>query len=190
MAGEAMGLRSHTAAPIPGNDGQPRAPLLLAPNIPGSGAAPRSGRLTMPSGFTEFPNFAPFPVAPLLSWDGVDEMTAMLRELRDLDNRLDRGIITQSEYALRRQALIESVDDASTGFIKVAAAPARKPPTATRKRNSASTTWGLGTIICLFVVGACLLLSELLFANLNLALPLGVTVLAALTVALLRSLEE
>jgi hypothetical protein len=151
----------------------------------------------MPSGFTEFPNFAPFPVAPLLPWDGVDEMTAMLRELRDLDNRLDRGLITQSEYALRRQALIESVDDASTGFVEVAAAPARKPSdirrkpqTPSRKRSGGSMTWGLGTIICMIVVGASLLLSELIFADLNLALTLGVTVLAALTVALLRSLEE
>jgi hypothetical protein len=112
-------------------------------------------------------------------------MTAMLRDLRDLDSRFDRGLMTDAEYKLQRAALLNSVDDASPDFV-----PARPPKPRRPRRRGGSFLWGLGTVVCMVVIGASLILSELLFADLNLALTLGVTVLAALTIALLRSLEE
>lgn len=116
-------------------------------------------------------------------------MTAILRELRTLDERLARNDITDVEYQAQRAALIESVDVVEPVFVAGSASSARAAPqTAPQKKGSMS--WGLGIVICLGVVGVCLCLAMLTFADFNLALTLGVTVLAALSVALLRNLEE
>ena len=45
-------------------------------------------------------------------------------------------------------------------------------------------------MICLLVMGLCLSLTLLFLPNINLALTLGVTILAALCVALLQEKEE
>lgn len=112
-------------------------------------------------------------------------MTAILRDLRRLDERLARKDITDVEYLAQRAELIESVDVVETEFVETGD-PAR--PVA--PQQSGSMSWTLGIVICLGVVGVCLCLAMLTFADFNLALTLGVTVLAALSVALLRSLEE
>lgn len=112
-------------------------------------------------------------------------MTAILRDLRRLDERLARKDITDVEYLAQRAELIESVDVVETEFVETGD-PAR--PVA--QQQSGSMSWTLGIVICLGVVGVCLCLAMLTFADFNLALTLGVTVLAALSVALLRSLEE
>ncbi|MBW4706451.1 SHOCT domain-containing protein [Roseobacter sp. YSTF-M11] len=112
-------------------------------------------------------------------------MTAILKDLRELDTRLARGEITDVEYTAQRALLIESVDVVDTDFVATGS-PAPPPET----ELSGSMTWGLGIVICLGVIGLCLCFAMLVFGDMNLALTLGVTILAALTVALFRSLEE
>ncbi|WP_298968337.1 SHOCT domain-containing protein [uncultured Roseobacter sp.] len=112
-------------------------------------------------------------------------MTAILKELRDLDAQLARGDITDAAYMAQRAALIDSVDVVEPEFVTTGAAVSEPVP-----QKSGATLWGLGLIICLAVLGTCLCLAMLTFADFNLALTLGVTVLAALTVALFRNLEE
>lgn len=112
-------------------------------------------------------------------------MTAILKDLRELDARLARGDITDVEYTAQRAALIDSVDVVETEFVETGA-PAAPP----EQRLSGSMTWGFGIVICLGIIGVCLCFAMLVFGDMNLALTLGVTILAALTVALFRSLEE
>lgn len=112
-------------------------------------------------------------------------MTAILKELRELDTRLARGEITDVQYTAQRAILIDSVDVVEPDVVD-AGSPAQPP----EKKLSGSMTWGFGMVICLGVIGVCLCFAMLVFGDLNLALTLGVTILAALTVALFRSLEE
>lgn len=112
-------------------------------------------------------------------------MTAILKELRELDARLARGDLTDVEYMAQRATLIESVDVVEPQLVD-APEPVSEPKT----KLSGSMTWGFGVVICLGVVGVCLCFAMLVFGDVNLALTLGVTILAALTVALFRSLEE
>ncbi|MDW3224134.1 MAG: SHOCT domain-containing protein [Paracoccaceae bacterium] len=112
-------------------------------------------------------------------------MTAILRELRTLDERLAREDISDAEYQAQRAALIDSVDVVEPEFVGT---PTRGQHVTPQKTGFMS--WTLGIVICLGVVGVCLCLAMLTFADFNLALTLGVTVLAALSIALLRSLEE
>ena len=112
-------------------------------------------------------------------------MTAILKDLRELDARLARGDITDVEYTAQRAALIDSVDVVDTEFVDTT-----RPATPPEPKLSGSMTWGFGIIICLGIIGVCLCFAMLIFGDTNLALTLGVTILAALTVALFRSLEE
>ncbi|GFE49075.1 hypothetical protein So717_08280 [Roseobacter cerasinus] len=112
-------------------------------------------------------------------------MTAILKDLRELDARLARGDINDVEYTAQRAALIDSVDVVETEFVPV------DIPERPRDRELSSTmTWGFGLVLCLGIIGVCLCFALLFFGDINLALTLGVTILAALTVALFRSLEE
>ncbi|MGZ2259480.1 SHOCT domain-containing protein [Roseobacter sp. A03A-229] len=113
-------------------------------------------------------------------------MTAILKDLRELDARLARGDITDVEYTAQRAALIDSVDVVDTEFVVETDTSAPTP----EKPLSGSMTWGFGIVICLGIIGVCLCFAMLIFGDMNLALTLGVTILAALTVALFRSLEE
>lgn len=112
-------------------------------------------------------------------------MTAILRELRTLEERLARKDITDAQYRAQRLEILESVDVVEPNFVETTA-----EPTPMIVRPPGSMSWTLGIIICLGVVGICLCLAMLTFADFNLALTLGVTLLAALSVALLRGLEE
>ena len=110
-------------------------------------------------------------------------MTAILTEIRRLEEQRDRGDITGAEYATRRDNLLDAVEVAETHFDM---GPASDAPA---RRNSGNVL-GLGLVVGLGIMGACVGLTLLLLPDLNLALTLGVTVLAALTIALFRALDD
>lgn len=110
-------------------------------------------------------------------------MTALLNEIRNLDERLNRGELTPDEYARRREAALQSVETVETEFA-TSTAPRRRE----RAANSSSAVT-LSITIALGVMALCAGLILLFLPDLNLALTLGVTVLAALSVALLRDPE-
>ena len=116
-------------------------------------------------------------------------MTAMLRNIRDLDARLKRGEITAEEFATRRAALLKAADVIETEYEAVTV-----PPQAPDKpRNAAPVSpnaIGFSIVVCLGVMGLSIALILALLQDLNLALTLGVTVLAALVVALFRTLDD
>ncbi len=109
-------------------------------------------------------------------------MTAMLNELRALDARYKQGELSAIEYAAERAALLYEVEEAQTDFVEPAPRPVRA--------KTGSTAFGFSIVICLLVMGLCLSLTLLFLPNINLALTLGVTILAALCVALLQEKEE
>ncbi|WP_299966342.1 SHOCT domain-containing protein [uncultured Roseobacter sp.] len=114
-------------------------------------------------------------------------MTAILHELRSLDEKLARGDITDVEYMARKARLIDSVDVVEPEVV-ADAAPREQPEPP--EELPGAMTWGFGIVLCLGVLGICLCLAVLVIGDVNLALTLGVTVLAALSVALFRNLEE
>ena len=115
-------------------------------------------------------------------------MTAMLTALRTLDARLDRGELTPEEYARRRNALLATADDAEGDFIDVTPAVTRGHAR-DAERPAATSAVGLGIVVVLVVIGVCMGFALILIDNMNLALTLGVTILAALCVALLRQTD-
>jgi hypothetical protein len=127
-------------------------------------------------------------------WEGVGSVTAIFNAIRSLDARLDRGEITPEQYARRRAALLQNVEDASSDFIDITPAePAVEPAapdTLPRAAKTGSSAFGLGLVVVLGVMGLCIALTLLFLPNMNLALTLGVTILAALCVALMHEKEE
>ena len=110
-------------------------------------------------------------------------MTAILTEIRRLEEQRDRGDITGAEFASRRNDILDAVEVAETHFDT---APASGAPT----RRTSGNVLGLGLVVGLGIMGACIGLTLLLLPDLNLALTLGVTVLATLTIALFRALDD
>lgn len=110
-------------------------------------------------------------------------MTGILNEIRTLDARLANGDLTPVEYATARAAVLHNVEDAQSDFV----AP---PPRSAVKYKTGSSALGFSIVVCLMVMGLCISLTMLFLPDLNLALTLGVTILAALSVALLRAPEE
>ena len=116
-------------------------------------------------------------------------MTAILKDIRDLDAQHARGEITTAQHARARDTLLQSIEIAETDFIPSPAASA--PATAQdAKDREISSAFAFSIVICLTVMGGSMALILLLLPDLNLALTLGVTVLAALTVALFRALDD
>ncbi len=116
-------------------------------------------------------------------------MTAVFNAIRSLDALRDRGELTPEEYAKRRAALLGNIEDAETDFIDVT--PITKSSTnAISARKGSSSAVGFGLVVVLGVMGLCIALTLLFLPNMNLALTLGVTILAALCVALLHETEE
>ena len=111
-------------------------------------------------------------------------MTAMLNQLRALDARYKQGQLSAVEYASERAALLYEVEEAETDFVEHA--PLSKP---TREKTGSSAL-GFSVVICLLVMGLCLSLTLVFLPDINLALTLGVTILAALCVALLQETGE
>ena len=120
-------------------------------------------------------------------------MTAILQALRALDARLDRGELTPEEYARRRTALLSSIEEAETDFIDVTPAEPRveraQATVSRAERPPGSSAAAFGLVVVLGVMGVCMALALMVIGNMNLALTLGVTILAALSVALLRHPE-
>jgi hypothetical protein len=116
-------------------------------------------------------------------------MTAILEKLRRLEARYKRGDIDATEYAHLRARIKGSVEEVEPVVLDTQTAPA---PEINRPEPqlSSSMKWGLGLVVCLVVLGLCMGLALMLFVDVSFGLTLGVTLLAALTVALFRSLEE
>lgn len=119
-------------------------------------------------------------------------MTAILQQLRQLEKRRRRGDIDAVEYARLRATLKSSVEEADAVIdgevidgVASEQAQGRDRPT-----GPGNLTWGLGLVICLGVIGLSMGLALMLFVDVSFGMTLGVTLLAALTVALFRSLEE
>lgn len=112
-------------------------------------------------------------------------MTAILNEIRTLEARLGRGELSRAEYDARREALLQGVEVADGDF-----EPVTSPPRPTVKPDSAAAAIWFCILICLGVMALCAAVVWLVLPDLNLALTLGVTILAALSVALLRDIEE
>ncbi|MEM1074364.1 MAG: SHOCT domain-containing protein [Pseudomonadota bacterium] len=108
-------------------------------------------------------------------------MTAILKDLRDLEAQRKRGELTDGEYAQRRADMLRSIEVAESEFD---AAPAAPP------RGRGASALSFGFVLTIGVMGLCVGATLLVLPDLNLALTLGVTILAALSVALLRDLEE
>ena len=116
-------------------------------------------------------------------------MTAVLNAIRRLDALLDRGDISPEEYARRRATLLNQIEDAQPDIIDITpVAPPAAPSPDTGRTGSAAA--GLGLVVVFAVMGLCIGLTLLFLPNLNLALTLGVTILAALAVTLLRGSEQ
>ena len=111
-------------------------------------------------------------------------MTTVLNEIRALDARRDRGEMTPEQYAHARAALLRDIEEAETDFVGTAPEPVRAAP-----RNGSSAI-GFSIVVCLGVMGLCISLTLLFLPDMNLALTLGVTILAALSVALLQEKGE
>lgn len=111
-------------------------------------------------------------------------MTAILDELRRLDQELSRGELTRDEYSDRRESILHAVEDAQTEF-----------DLQPNVRTAAPETTGMGAIgfsiaICLGTMTVSTGLILLFLPDLNLALTVGVTILAVLVVGLLRHSDE
>lgn len=129
-------------------------------------------------------------------------MTAILQQLRQLEKRRRRGDINAVEYARLRATIKSSVEEADAviegevidGEVidgEVIGGTGSEPaPGRYRPAGPGSLNWGLGLVICLGVIGLSMGLALMLFVDVSFGMTLGVTLLAALTVALFRGLEE
>lgn len=132
-------------------------------------------------------------------------LTAVFNAIRSLDALLDRGDLTPEEYARRRAMIMQNIEDAEADLIDItpveedAPDPAPTAPqpvhagsaaVAKETGKSGSTALGLGLVVVLGVMGLCIALTLLFLPNMNLALTLGVTILAALCVALLHAPDD
>ena len=115
-------------------------------------------------------------------------MTAILTEIRRLEELRDRKAITDAEFNRRRTRLLDAVEVAETRFETGPAAtrPRRATPPARPRGNAL----GLSIVLCLGLMGLSMGVTLLVLPDLNLALTVGVTILATLTVALLKQLDE
>lgn len=112
-------------------------------------------------------------------------MTAILNELRTLDARRDRGELSPEEYALQRASLLQGIEEAETQFVETT-----RPRARAISKKSGPSALGFSIVVCLGVMGLSIGLTLLFLPDLNLALTLGVTILAALSVALLQETGE
>lgn len=130
-------------------------------------------------------------------------MTAVFNAIRSLDALLDRGDLTPEEYARRRAMIMQNIEDAEAELIDVTPVEvdvtpvqetAQDPQPAaaiwTAEKKTGSSALGLGFVVVLGVMGVCIALTLLFLPNMNLALTLGVTILAALCVALLQTSDD
>lgn len=111
-------------------------------------------------------------------------MTAVLNELRALDARMKRGELSEAQYASARAALLHRIEDAEAVVFDT------PPDVPSARKATGGSAVSFGLVVCLLVVGLCLSLTLMFLPDVNLALTLGVTILAALCVALMQEKEE
>ena len=107
-------------------------------------------------------------------------MTAILEQIRQLEAARNRGEMTSAQFERAKERLFDTVEDAVATPIAPSAPPRRGPP---------SIFWpalGVSVLGIAVVTG----LATLLIGDLTLALTLAVTLLAAVTVAAFRALDE
>ncbi|THH35276.1 SHOCT domain-containing protein [Aliishimia ponticola] len=119
-------------------------------------------------------------------------MTAMLREIRQLDAARRRGELDEMEYIHAKARLLEAVEDAT---VEVAPRPEARPRTRPIRRDAGPGAGAQGAIwlalpICLLAAGATTLLGAWLLGDLTLALTLTATLSAAVIVAAFKNLED
>lgn len=115
-------------------------------------------------------------------------MTAILTNIRRLEELRDRGDITPAEFDRRRRAVLDAVEVVDTSFEP---SPQRIPrTTGDRSPPKTSNALGLSIVVCLGVMGLSIGVTLLFLPDFNLALTVGVTILAALTVALLKHIDD
>ena len=109
----------------------------------------------------------------------VGAMTAILQELRLLEAEHARGRITEAELARRKTALVDAIPEGIeiTRPEPVRAAPPRKG------------TWDM-LILLLLAAGICGTGALLIVGDAVTAMTVGITVLAALTIRLFRTMED
>lgn len=123
-------------------------------------------------------------------------MTAVYNAIRQLDALLDRGDISPEEYARRRQTLLANIEEAEATIDVIDITPASNPATVLSEpaddasAERGSSAFGLGLVIVFGVMGLCIASTLLFLPNFNLALTLGVTILAAICVALFCAAED
>ena len=111
-------------------------------------------------------------------------MTAVLNEIRGLEARLERGELTHAQFLTKRAALLDSIEVAETEFTGT------PTPEEHRPARTGSSALVLSIVVCLVVMTLCIGFTLLFLPDLNLALTLGVTILAALSVTLLVAPED
>ena len=113
-------------------------------------------------------------------------MTAILTEIRRLEELRARGDITDAEFMRRRATMLDAVEVAETQFDPT---PSRiAPPRPASKRGN--NILGLSLVVCLGIMGLSIGFTLFFLPDLNLALTVGVTLLAALTVALFKHIDD
>lgn len=112
-------------------------------------------------------------------------MTAVLNEIRGLEARLERGELTHAQFLTERAALLNSIEVAETEFTDTPTPEEHRP-----SRATGSSALVLSLVVCLVVMTLCIGMTLLFLPDLNMALTLGVTILAALSVTLLVAPED
>ncbi len=116
-------------------------------------------------------------------------MTAVYNAIRNLDALLDRGELSPEEYARRRKTLLENIEDAQSDIIDITPDTPAEPDQPTPVQGGTSALI-LGLVVVLSVMGLCIALTLLFLPSMNLALTLGVTIIAAISVGLLRASDD
>ena len=116
-------------------------------------------------------------------------MTSILKNIRELDARLKRGELSKPQYERARETLLQSVEDAQTEDPPLSTTPKTPEPKRPDRCSSASAL-GFSIVVCLGVMGLSVAVLLLFLPDINLALTLGVTLLAALAVALFRAADD
>ncbi|APX13420.1 hypothetical protein [Tateyamaria omphalii] len=108
-------------------------------------------------------------------------MTAILDDIRRLDAAHARGELNAVDLAAEKAKLFEAIPDVDDVLVET---PAREPPARVQSRLSQTL------LLCIFVLTLCAGTTLVLTGDIMLAMTLSITVLAALTVALFRQLDQ
>jgi hypothetical protein len=116
---------------------------------------------------------------------GVENMSAILSELRLLEAKRASGAITSAQFELQKSALLDDIPDAFEPDVLEGHAIEVEPPKQSKPNPDIWDTlllWIIAAVFCATAVWA-------ITGNLGTAATLGVTVLAAFTIKLFVALE-